>query len=100
MDDNNNTLKSGQSPSCGDNLAGTGKQKRKRDGRTKRRLAAAHHELGKLAYDTNETAHVLGVDPRSVRRLKDRGLLRPSMALRKPLFSIDEIRRFLEETSK
>lgn len=53
----------------------------------------------KLALTRQETATVIGVQPITVDRLVKRGLLHPSRATRRPLFSISEIERFLHETS-
>lgn len=52
----------------------------------------------RLAYSVKEAALILGVSEKSVRRLIDRGLLRPSRALRHLLIPRKEIERFLEET--
>ena len=52
----------------------------------------------KLAYSRTEAAGLLGIHPNSLDRLTTRGLLRPSRALRKPLYSESELRRFLEAT--
>ena len=53
----------------------------------------------KLALSRVEAAQALGVSPVTVDRLALRGLLRPSRATRRPLYSVDEIRRFLAETT-
>lgn len=53
----------------------------------------------KLALSRMEAAHALGVSPITVDRLALRGLLRPSRATRRPLYAVDEIRRFLAETT-
>ncbi len=53
----------------------------------------------RLALTRQETAKALGVTPISVDRLVARRLLRPCRALRKPLFPLIEIARFLKETS-
>ena len=53
----------------------------------------------RLALTRHETAKALGVTPITVDRLVARGLLRPCRALRRPLFPIPEIERFLKETS-
>jgi hypothetical protein len=46
-----------------------------------------------------ETAAVLGLrNPITVSRLVKRGLLHPSKATRRPLFSVEELQRFLRET--
>ena len=59
-------------------------------------------ELGgtprKLSYTPLEAAGLLGISPNSLDRLVKRGLLSPSKALRRPLFSLLELNRFLEET--
>jgi hypothetical protein len=54
----------------------------------------------KLALTRAETAEALGITPVTVDRLAKRGLLRPSRATRRPLYSIEEIERFLKETSQ
>jgi excisionase family DNA binding protein len=53
---------------------------------------------GRLAYSVQETARMLGVCDKSVRRLILRGLIRPSRALRHILIPSDEIDRFLSQT--
>ena len=53
----------------------------------------------RLAFSVKETADVLGVSEKSVRRLVVRRLLNPSRALRHLLISKKEVERFLEETS-
>jgi excisionase family DNA binding protein len=53
----------------------------------------------RLAYNVEETAAVLGISAKSVRRLVSRRLLRPSRALRHILISRSEIQKFLERTS-
>jgi len=55
--------------------------------------------LPKLAFSRKEAATVLGVSLISIDRLVKRGLLRPSLALRRPLFTIQELERFLKETT-
>jgi excisionase family DNA binding protein len=52
----------------------------------------------RLAYSIQETAQMLGVCDKSVRRLILRGLLRPSRALRHLLIPKHELDRFLRET--
>jgi len=52
----------------------------------------------RLAYSVHETACMLGVCDKSVRRLILRRLIRPSRALRHILIPKDEIERFLRET--
>ena len=52
----------------------------------------------RLAYSRTETAKLLGVSPITIDRLAKRGLLKPSRATRRPLYSKAEINRFLNET--
>jgi Helix-turn-helix domain len=56
-------------------------------------------EAPKLALTRVEAADALNISPATLDRLVKRGLLRPSRALRRPLFSIAEIERFLRETT-
>jgi hypothetical protein len=53
----------------------------------------------KLAASRTEAARLLGIHTNSLDRLVKRGLLKPSRALRKPLFAISELERFLAETA-
>jgi hypothetical protein len=53
----------------------------------------------KLAFSRVEAAEALGVSPATIDRLTQRGLLRPSRAFRRPLYSLKELDRFLKETS-
>ena len=55
-------------------------------------------ELPRLAFSVRETAAMLGVCEKSVRRLVARGLIHPSKALRHLLIPRSEIQRFLQET--
>ena len=55
-------------------------------------------EVTRLALSRDEAAAALGVSVPSLDRLVQRGLLRPSRALRRPLFPVPEIERFLRET--
>lgn len=52
----------------------------------------------RLAFNLKETAAALGISTVSVWRLEQRGLLRPSRALRHPLWARSEIERFLADT--
>ena len=52
---------------------------------------------GKLAYTAKELSAALSVCPRTLRRLEIRGLLRPSKVLRKKLYFIADVQKFLEE---
>ena len=54
----------------------------------------------RLAFSRVETAELLGISAPSVDRLTKRGLLRPSRATRRPLYSKTELERFLAETSE
>ena len=60
----------------------------------------ANGHVPKLALTRVEAAQALGVRPITVDRLAKRGLLRPSRATRRPLYSVKEIERFLQETSE
>jgi len=53
----------------------------------------------RMAFSVRETADLLGISEKSIRRLVARRLLQPSRALRHLLFSKKEVDRFLEETS-
>jgi hypothetical protein len=54
--------------------------------------------LPKLSCTRTEAAKVLGISANSLDRLVKRGLIAPSRALRRPLFSVMELERFLKET--
>lgn len=56
-------------------------------------------QMARMAYSIREAAEILGVSEKSVRRLIDRRLLRPSRALRHLLIPKKEIERFLDETT-
>jgi hypothetical protein len=53
----------------------------------------------KLALTRVEAATALGLSPASIDRLTQRGLLRPSRATYRPLYSVKELERFLKDTS-
>jgi hypothetical protein len=56
---------------------------------------------GRISLDRTETAKALGFkNPITIDRLRARGLLRASLATRKPMYSLTEIARFLVETSE
>jgi hypothetical protein len=59
---------------------------------------ATVHGLRRIAFTRTEAARMLGVAPISIDRLTRRGLLRPSRALRRPLYREEELLRFLKET--
>ncbi len=54
--------------------------------------------VSKLAVTRVEAAALLGVHVNSIDRLVRRGVLKPSRALRRPLFSLAELQRFLAQT--
>jgi hypothetical protein len=53
-----------------------------------------------LALSRAETARALGVSAITVDRLAKRGLLHPSRAIRRPVYPIWEIERFLRESAQ
>jgi DNA-binding transcriptional MerR regulator len=53
----------------------------------------------KLALTRKETATALGLSAVTVDRLTERGLLKPSRATRRPLYSISSIEQFLKDTT-
>lgn len=53
----------------------------------------------KLALNRVEAAKAIGVSPATLDRLTLRGLLRPSRATRRPIYSVKELERFLKETT-
>jgi hypothetical protein len=61
--------------------------------------AADRQPQPKLAYTRSEAAQILSVSPATLDRLVERGLLNPSRATRRPLFSHLELERFLRETT-
>ena len=54
---------------------------------------------GKLAYTRTEAAQALGISPITIDRLTKRGLLIPSRATRRPLYSRTELEQFLRRTT-
>lgn len=54
--------------------------------------------LTKVGYNRRTAAELLSISVESLDRLVARGLLKPSRALRRPLFSRAELERFLKET--
>jgi hypothetical protein len=56
-------------------------------------------QLPRLAYGRRDAAKILGISVPSLDRICQRGLIMPSRALRKPLFSETELRRFLASTT-
>jgi excisionase family DNA binding protein len=61
-------------------------------------ISESRNRLPRLAYSVRETAVILGVCEKTVRRLISRGLLKSSSALRHILIPKKEIERFLEDT--
>ena len=62
--------------------------------------AAAKTEIEKKGFKRAEAATYLGVAKITIDRLTKRGLLHPSRALRHPIYSKDDLDRFLRETSE
>jgi hypothetical protein len=56
-------------------------------------------ETPKLALTRVEAAGALSISPATLDRLTKRGLLRPSRALRRPLYAVEELKRHLAETT-
>jgi predicted site-specific integrase-resolvase len=56
--------------------------------------------IPKLALTRVEAAEALGITPVTIDRLAKRGLLHPSRATRRPLYPVEEIERFLRDTSE
>lgn len=54
---------------------------------------------GRLALTRHEAARALGISASQIDKLTKRGLLRPSRATRRPLYSVQEIARFLRDTT-
>jgi hypothetical protein len=61
---------------------------------------AAKTHIEKRGYKRAEAAIYLGVAKVTIDRLTQRGLLHPSRALRHPIYSRDDLDRFLRETSE
>ena len=62
--------------------------------------AALAAPMLKRGFKINEAAAYLGVKPVTVRRLIDRGLLRPCRALRTPIIPKEQMDALLEEGEK
>jgi DNA-binding transcriptional MerR regulator len=54
---------------------------------------------GRMALTRYEVAWALGISASQIDKLTKRGLLRPSRATRRPLYSLREIERFLRDTT-
>jgi Helix-turn-helix domain len=61
--------------------------------------AVVKFHIEKKGFKRAEAAIYLGVAKITIDRLTKRGLLHPSRALRHPLYSKDDLDRFLRETS-
>jgi hypothetical protein len=59
-----------------------------------------NNHVEKKGYKRAEAATYLGVAKITIDRLTKRGLLHPSRALRHPIYSKDDLDRFLRETSE
>ena len=59
----------------------------------------SNSSVPKLALSRVEAAKALGVSPVTVDRLAERGLLKPSRACRRPLYTVAELQRFLADTT-
>jgi len=57
-------------------------------------------EIEKKGFKRAEAAIYLGIAKITIDRLTKRGLLHPSRALRHPIYSKDDLDRFLRETSE
>jgi len=62
--------------------------------------ATAKTQIEKKGFKRAEAAIYLGVAKITIDRLTQRGLLHPSRALRHPIYSRDDLDRFLRETSE
>jgi len=62
-------------------------------------VATTHDGPPRLAFHVREVAQMLGVSEKTVRRLKARGLLKPSKALRHHLIPRQQVEEFLAATS-
>lgn len=54
---------------------------------------------GRLSLTRVETARTLGLSVSEIDKLTKRGLLRPSRATRRPLYAVQELLRFLRDTT-
>ena len=64
----------------------------------RKELMEAIENISPIALTRKQAAAMLGISLVSLDRLCRRGLIRPSRALRKPLFTKAELERFLVET--
>jgi len=61
-------------------------------------IKRASNQLPKLLYTIKETAYLLSVSEKSVRRFLERGLLQTSKALRTKLITRESIEKFVKAT--
>jgi hypothetical protein len=59
-----------------------------------------NQQTPKLALNRIEAAEALSLSPATIDRLTLRGLLRPSRATRRPMYSVKELERFLKDTTE
>jgi DNA-binding transcriptional MerR regulator len=53
----------------------------------------------KLGFTREEAARAIGQSPATLDRLAKRGLIHPSRGTRRPIYSLEEIERYLRETT-
>jgi hypothetical protein len=58
-----------------------------------------NYDLPKLLYNIKDTAEILSVSEKSVRRFLERGLLKTSLALRTKLITRESIEAFVKMTT-
>ena len=56
-------------------------------------------DVPRLGFTREQAAQVLGISLPSLDRLAARGLIRPSRALRRPIYSRQELEKFLRDTA-
>lgn len=61
---------------------------------------AAKHVIEKLTYDSREARQALGVSNTTLWRLEKAGFIVPIGGLRKKLYSVAAVRRFVESGAK
>ena len=61
--------------------------------------AFSANSLPRQGFTPVETARILSISRASLDRLAKRGLIHPSRALRLPVYSLEEITRFLRDTT-
>ena len=68
--------------------------------RTVTQSVSSSPELPKIGYNKVEAGKILGMSPMTVDRLVARGLLSPSRGTRRPMFTMEELERYMRETSE